>query len=49
MVVHGLTVHTLVEIDESSVKLWTIDTGELGLAADLHTTRTAHTRSIHHQ
>ena len=49
MVIHGLTVHALVEIDECSIELRTIHTGKLGLAANLHTARAAHARTVHHQ
>ena len=49
MVIHGLTVHTLVEIDEGRIELGAIHAGELRLAADLHPTRAAHARAIHHQ
>ena len=49
MVIHRLTVHTFIEIDERPVKLGTIHAGELSLPTHLHTAGTAHTCAIDHQ
>ena len=49
MVVHGLTAHAFVKIQQCGVELRTVHAGETGLSAHRHAAGTAHARAIHHQ